>query len=225
MDDLLTFYADELIPALLRGLGMTFQLIIPSALLGFLFGCLVGALRVYGAKPVAKAADFYVSIFRGTPLVCQLFIWYFGLPHLGVYLSPYVASVTAFAFCSAAYHSEYIRGGLLSVRRGQLLAAQALGFTRMQSILSVVLPQGLRRAAPGCGNEVVYLIKYSSLAYIVTCLELTGEGKSVASMSFRYTEVFITIGAIYLLLVTVATYGLGVLEKRLSLPGFELHKS
>ncbi|MCK7469967.1 MAG: amino acid ABC transporter permease [Desulfomicrobium escambiense] len=111
-------------------------------------------------------------LFRGIPLVVQLFIWYFGLPHIGIYLTPLLASVLGFSLCSGAYHSEYVRGALLSIKQGQMLAAQALGFTKLQMILSIILPQAIRRALPGCGNEIIYLIKYSSLAYMITCIEL-----------------------------------------------------
>jgi polar amino acid transport system permease protein len=166
-----------------------------------------------------------VALFRGVPLVVQLFIWYFGLPYLGIYLSPYAASILGFTLCSGAYHSEYIRGALRSIKKGQMLAAQALGFTRLQMVLSVILPQGLRRALPGCGNEVIYLIKYSSLAYMVTCIELTGEGKVLASHSFKYVEIFLLVGVFYLVMVSVASWLLHVLEKHFSLPGFHLFEA
>jgi polar amino acid transport system permease protein len=166
-------------------------------------------------------ANTYVALFRGFPLVVQLFIWYFGLPHLGIYLSPYVASVLGFSLCSGAYHSEYVRGALLSIKRGQLLAAQSLGFTKMKMIASVVLPQAFRRALPGCGNEIIYLIKYSSLAYMITCIELTGEGKIIASETFKYTEIFLIVGIVYLLLTSVASWVLHRIENRLRLPGFD----
>jgi polar amino acid transport system permease protein len=88
-------------------------------------------------------------------------------------------------------------------------------------VVSILLPQAIRRALPGCGNELIYLIKYSSLAYMVTCIELTGEAKILASMFFKYLEVFFVVGAIYLALVSLASWGLNRLEKRISIPGFE----
>ncbi len=218
--DSVIFIQDEVLPALLPGVWMSIQLIVPSATLGLIGGILVGSVRVYGPRWLAWLTDGYVMLFRGTPLVVQLMIWYFGLPHVGIRLTPYQASVGGFILISAAYHSEYIRGALMSIRRGQILAAQALGFTRLQTIRSVILPQALRRALPGCGNEIVYLIKYSSLAYIVTCLELTGQAKKIASYSFRFSEVFLTVGVFYLLMVSVVTYLLHRLEERISLPGF-----
>ena len=222
--DEFAFIQSEILPAFWRGLRISIQLIVPSAVLGLGIGVLVGSLRIYGGRLVAGLADLYVVLFRGIPLVVQLFIWYFGLPYFGVYLSPFVASVVGFSLCSGAYHSEYVRGALLSIKRGQMLAAQALGFTKTQMVVSVILPQALRRALPGCGNEIIYLIKYSSLAYMITCIELTGEAKILASNTFRYTEVFLMVGVFYLGLVSVASWCLGLLEDHLSLPGFEQHR-
>lgn len=222
--DELIFLKDEVLPAMMRGLGKSFLVIVPSAVMGTILGVLTGAIRVYGPRPAVWAAELYVTLFRGIPLVVQLFIWYFGLPHIGIYFSPYVASVVGFSLCSGAYQSEYIRGALLSIRRGQTLAAQALGFTRFQMVRSIILPQGFRRALPGCGNEIIYLIKYSSLAYMVTFIELTGEAKILASHSFKYMQVFMTVGIFYLLLVSLAGRVLRHLEVRLSIPGFEHHR-
>ncbi|NTU48671.1 MAG: amino acid ABC transporter permease, partial [Syntrophobacteraceae bacterium] len=153
MEELL-FIQEEVFPALWKGFSVSVLLIVPSSILGLCIGVLAGALRVYGNAVTRRIADTYVALFRGVPLVVQLFTWYFGLPHLGIYLSPMVASVMGFSLCSGAYHSEYIRGALLSIKKGQLLAAQALGFTKLRMVVSIILPQALRRALPGCGNEV-----------------------------------------------------------------------
>jgi polar amino acid transport system permease protein len=211
----------EVYPALLKGFWVSLQLIAPSALCGLVIGIMIGVLRIYGNRPVMAAANGFVAVFRGIPLVVQLFIWYFGLPYIGIYLSPFSASVLGFSLCSGAYHSEYIRGALLSIKRGQMLAAQSLGFNKVRMIFSIILPQALRRALPGCGNEIIYLIKYSSLAYMITCIELTGQGKILASNSFKYTEVFLMIGACYLAMTSVASIILGRMEERLRIPGFE----
>ncbi|WP_245994364.1 amino acid ABC transporter permease [Desulfosoma caldarium] len=185
---------------------------------------LAGSCRAYAAPPLRWLADIYVAVFRGFPLLVQRCIWYFGMPRVGFYLTPYQGAVLGFTLCSGAYHSEYIRGALLSIKRGQILAAQAIGMSRLQTIVQIILPQAVWRALPGCGNEWFYLIKYSSLAYMITCIELTGEGKIIASSTFKYTEVFAALGVVYLLLVTLATGLLKALEKRLSLPRFEFHR-
>ena len=219
------YILDEVAPALLKGFRVSLSLIIPSAVCGLAIGIIVGVLRVYGGRPVMAAANLFVSLFRGIPLVVQLFIWYFGLPYVKIYLTPFAAAVLGFSLCSGAYHSEYIRGALLSIKRGQILAAQSLGFTTLRMISSIILPQAIRRALPGCGNEIVYLIKYSSLAYMITCIELTGQGKILASNSFRYTEIFLIIGACYLAMTSVAGLILGRVEERLRLPGFGHHRT
>ncbi|MCX5824751.1 MAG: amino acid ABC transporter permease [Deltaproteobacteria bacterium] len=221
MTEGLLYIQTEVYPALLKGFWVSLQLIAPSALCGLVIGIMVGVLRIYGNRPVMATANTFVALFRGIPLVVQLFIWYFGLPHIGIYLSPYLASVLGFSLCSGAYHSEYIRGALLSIKRGQMLAAQSLGFSKIRMIFSIILPQAIRRALPGCGNEIIYLIKYSSLAYMITCIELTGQGKILASNSFKYTEVFLMIGACYLVMTSVASIILGRVEERLRIPGFE----
>lgn len=110
-------------------------------------------------------------------MLILLFILYYGFPSIGIYLSPFVAAVIGFVLCSSSYHAEYIRGAIQSVRSGQVLAAQALGMSKLSAVFNIVLPQALRRAIPGCSNEIIYLIKYSSLAFMVTCIELTGQAR------------------------------------------------
>jgi polar amino acid transport system permease protein len=217
----LLFIRQEVAPAMLRGLWMSILLIIPSAACGLLIGIATGLIRVYGHRTFRTIADGYVLIFRGFPLLIQLYLWYFGLPHIGIYLSPFMAAVIGFSLCSGAYHSEYVRGALLSIKSGQMLAAKSLGFSQTGAIFNIILPQAVRRALPGSGNELIYLIKYSSLAYMVTCIELTGEAKILASSYFKYMEIFMIAGAIYLVLVSIATWVLNHLEDAVAVPGFE----
>ena len=213
------FY-QELFTVLNRGLLMSIALIIPSAVGGILIGITAGCLRAFGSRIAQKACNTYAAIFRGTPLVVQLFILYFGLPNIGIYFSPYTAAVAGFMLCSGAYQSEYVRGALLSIKRNQYFGAQALGMSKFQSIFWIIIPQAMRKALPGCGNEIIYLIKYSSLAYVVTFMELTGEGKTIATEYFRFTEVFAIIGLYYLVLVSVAIFILKKIEKTVHIPGF-----
>jgi len=213
-------FFQELFEALNRGLIMSMALIIPCAVGGFLVGIIAGCLRAFGDPLIRRVCDAYAAVFRGTPLVVQLFILYFGFPNIGIYLTPYAAAVTGFILCSGAYQSEYVRGALLSIKRNQYFGAQALGLTKFQSIFWIIVPQAMRKALPGCGNEVIYLIKYSSLAYIVTFMELTGEGKTLATEYFRFTEVFAVIGLYYLALVSMAILVLKKVEKAVHIPGF-----
>lgn len=217
------FYWDLLIPALNEGLLVSIVLIVPAAIGGIIVGIIIGSLRAYGNTVYKKVANGYAVLFRGTPLVVQLFVLYFGLPNLGIYLEPYSAALIGFILCSGAYHSEYIRGSLFSIKKGQLAAAHALGFSTFKGLLWIIIPQAVRRALPGCGNEFIYLIKYSSLAYIITCVELTGHAKIIASRTFRFTEAFMVAGLYYLILVTIATFVLRRLERKLAIPGFGQH--
>ncbi len=220
----LDFFLEILFPSLLEGLIMTMQLICWSIPIGLVMGVIIAIGRVYGNVLVSFFSKAYIIFFRGTPLLILLFILYYGFPSIGIYLSPFVAAVIGFVLCSSSYHAEYIRGAIQSVRSGQVLAAQALGMSKLSAVFNIVLPQALRRAIPGCSNEIIYLIKYSSLAFMVTCIELTGAGKIVASRYFTYTEVFLVIGAIYLIIVSLATKLLNILEERASFPGWENRK-
>jgi len=215
----ITFIREILLPPVLEGALVTLKLIALSIPLGLILGILIAVGRVYGNKFISSFCTVYTLFFRGTPLVVQLFILYFGFPSIGIFFSPFAAAVIGFILCSGAYHSEYIRGAIQSIKIGQMMAAEALGMTRSKAILYIILPQALRRAIPGCSNEIIYLIKYSSLAFMVTCVELTGAGKIIASRYFAYTEVFLVIGIIYLLMVSVVTKLLNMLEKKLEIPG------
>lgn len=218
-----SFLSNELLPALNKGLIMSLALIIPASTIGFICGVILGCIRTFASPFLRKLGDAYTSILRGIPLAIQLMLIYYALPKMGIYFSPYGAALTSFILCTAAYQSEYIRGALLSIRSGQILAASSLGFTKFQTIFWIIVPQAARRALPGCGNEIIYLIKYSSLAYLVTCMELMGEGKVVASDTFRFTEVFFTVGIYYLIMVSLASWFLHWLEEKYYIPGFGSH--
>ncbi len=217
----LYFIQDVLLPPLVEGVLVTIKLIILSIPSGLILGILIAVGRVYGNKFISSLCAIYTIFFRGTPLLVQLFIIYYALPSIGIFFSPFMAAVTGFILCSGAYHSEYIRGAIQSIKIGQMMAAEALGMSRIKAILYIILPQALRRAIPGCSNEIIYLIKYSSLAFMVTCVELTGAGKIIATRHFRYTEVFLVVGIIYLLVVSIVTKFLNILEKKLRIPGLE----
>jgi len=219
MNEFYYFIRNILMPPLLEGALVTIKLIILSIPTGLILGILIAVGRVYGNRITSFLCTVYVIFFRGTPLLVQLFILYYGLPSLGIFFSPFVASVIGFTLCSCAYHSEYIRGAIQSIKENQMMAAESLGMSRIQAIWNIILPQALRRAIPGCSNEIIYLIKYSSLSFMVTCVELTGAGKIIASRYFKYTEVFLVVGAIYLLIVSVVTKLLNKLEKKWEIPG------
>lgn len=217
--DQIPFWTDILLPALVDGLWVTLQLVALTAPFGFLLGFLIAVCRVYGPKPLQALAKLYVIFFRGCPLLVLLFLLYFGLPSIGIVLGSYLSALFGFILCNSAYNSEYLRGGLQSIKGGQMLAARSLGMTKIQAILHVVIPQAFRRALPGVSNEFIYLIKYSSLAYVVTVIEMTGAAKIIATKYFAYFEAFAAVGIFYLILVSIATIALSKLEKKLAIPG------
>lgn len=224
MNESLVFLLRDMREPLLEGLIASCQLIVCSVPFGLLLGFCVAAGWVYGGRVLSGACRAYVTLVKGTPLLILLFILYFCLPTFGVMLSPFSASVAGFIMCNAAYNSEYIRGAILSVRTGQLVAARSLGMTKLQGIVSIVLPQAARRALPGCSNEIIYLIKYSSLAYMLSFIELTGAGKMIATRSFRFTLVFTVVGVVYLCVVSVASLLFSLVEKKFEVPGFETRR-
>jgi len=215
------FFKEVILPKLAEGSLMTVLLIVLSILPQVLIGILIAVGRVYGNKLVSRLSTAYVVFFRGTPLLVLLFILYYGLPTFGIYLPPVVAAVMGFSLCGGAYQSEYVRGAIQSIKRGQMMAALSLGLTRSRAILFVIIPQALRRALPGISNEITYLVKYSSLAFMVTVIELTGAGKIIAGRYFIYTYVFTLIAAVYLVLVSIVTRLEKHLADRYRYPGIE----
>lgn len=213
------FWLNVLLPALGQGLLVTLLLIVIVAPLGLIVGILIAACRVYAPKAFSFLAKLYVIFFRGCPLLVLLFILYYGLPSIGIMLSGFAAAVIGFVLCNSAYNSEYIRGALQSIKSGQMLAARSLGMTKAQAIIHVIVPQAMRRAIPGVSNEFIYMIKYTSLAYFVTVVELTMAAKTIAMHYLAFIEAFGVVALIYLGLVSLATFGVNRLQKKLAIPG------
>ncbi len=193
-----------------------------------MLGILLALGRVYGNKIVSSICLVYIEAIRGTPLLVQLFIIYFGFPYIGslfgapsirIILSPLEAALLGLTINSSAYQAEYLRGSLQSVQSGQMAAARSLGMSKFQAIRYVVLPQALRMSIPAWSNEFVYLLQYSSIVYIIQVKELTAEGLFIAAHNFRYLEIFAMIAIIYLLLTAVSTEILDRIAKKISIPG------
>ena len=212
---------DEFLSKLYLGALTTLQLLAVTIPSSIILGIFIGFLRVYGGKIGKTLANLYVYVFRGFPLLVTLMIMFFGLADIGIRLTPYWAAALAIIVCSSAYQSEYVRMSILSIDEGQSLAARSLGMRRSAEILYIILPQALRIALPGIGNEVIYMILYSSLAYVVGVNEIFSVAISVNSIWFKPTEVFLTTALIYLAMTTMASYGLKKLERKLWIPGFE----
>lgn len=195
------------------------MLTIVSIVFGLLLGVTLALGKVYGNKIISGICIGYIEIIRGTPLLVQLFILYFGLPSVGVSLSPINAALLGLSLNSGAYQAEYLRGSIQSIESGQMVAARSLGMNKIQSIKNIILPQALRISIPAWSNELIYLLKYTSIAYIIQVEELTAEGKFIAATTFRYLEIFAMIAIIYLLLTIVFTEIIDKVDKKFSIPG------
>ncbi|MEM1583639.1 MAG: amino acid ABC transporter permease [Nitrososphaerota archaeon] len=213
---------ESFISDLLKGWITTIEILAISVPASVLLGLGLAVARVYGNRMISLIASGFVALLRGLPLVVTLLIIFFALPKLGIYFSPFWAAVTAFIMCSGAYQSEYVRGAIRSIDVGQSLAAQALGMSKLQEITHIILPQAFRRALPGITNEIIYLILYSSLAYLVGVQELFAIAKHFNSLQFRPIEIFSTTALIYAFMATIATLGFRRLEMKLRIPGLEV---
>ena len=218
MSDFISFFAQSL-PKLLDGLSITLFLTFLSLILGFLLGISLALGRIYTPKIISWLCIGYIEIIRGTPLLVQLFILYFGLPSVGIRLTPIIAAVIGLSLNSGAYQAEYLRGSIQSIKSGQMIAARTLGMTKTQAVAHVILPQALRTSIPAWSNELIYLLKYTSIAYIIQVVELTAEGKFIAADTFRYLEIFTMIAIIYLSLTVLFTEIIDRIEYRIRIPG------
>ena len=206
----------------LAGTILTLKLVGFGLLAGFGLGLLAALLRVYGGKALRWLAIGYIELFRGTPLLVQLFLVYFGLPDLGVTLDRMTAAYVTLALNSGAYQAEYLRGAIQSIGSGQMMAARAMGMSRMQSIWYIILPQALRMVIPAWSNEPISLIKASAVAYLIAIPDLMNQAKIIVGRLYDPIGVYAAVALIYLAIVFVLTWVLGWLERRLAIPGLEL---
>jgi len=212
----------NILPALLKGTVVTLEITGVSISIGFILGILLALGRVYGNKFIYLLTTTYVEIIRGTPLLTQLFLLYFGLPSIGVMLSPLLAAVIGMGLNSGAYQAEYFRGAIQAVKSGQMIAARSVGMSKFKAVRYIILPQMLRIVIPSWSNELIYLVKYSSLAYMIQAPELMAEGRLIASKNFRTFEVFLVVAFIYLVIVLILSKVLDILEKQIRIPGLEM---
>jgi octopine/nopaline transport system permease protein len=212
------------LPRLLDGLLLTLELAVLSLAIGLAAGIGLALVRRMGGAG-RWAVDAYVFVFRGTPLLVQIFALYFGLGQFEavrdsalwpVLREPFWCAVIALALNTAAYTSEIVRGGLEAVPRGAVEAAEALGLRRAAVWLTVILPLALRQALPAYGNEIVLMVKGTALASTVTLLEITGIARQIASRTYAPLEIFTAAGILYLAINVLAVAGVRALERRLT---------
>ena len=218
------FLLDTLL-TLLPGVPLTLELAVSSLALGGLLALPLALMRMSSIAPLAWMARSYVFVFRSTPLLVQIFLIYYGLgqfreirasPLWPILREPYWCAVIALTLNTAAYSSEIIRGGILAVPFGQIEAARAVGMSRLTALRRIIFPQAYRQALPAYGNELLLMIKATSLASIITIMEVTGIAAKLISESFRAVEVFIVAGAVYLVINFVMTRLVHFAEHRLT---------
>ncbi|MFF2631871.1 amino acid ABC transporter permease [Microbacterium sp. NPDC058021] len=214
--------------AILEGMTMTVLLTVVSMTLGAALGVVIAVMRVSGNRLLASAAWLFVWIFRGTPLLVQILIWFnlalfiptigFGAAEisLNVLISPFTAAILALALNEAAYVSEIVRGGLLSVDRGQYEAADALGMGRGQALRRIILPQAMRSILPPMGNELVTLLKETSLVSVIGAGELLYRARQIGAADYSVIEMLLVASIWYLILTTIAGILQSWLERRFS---------
>lgn len=200
----------------LNGLKSTLKITMFSLLGGLVLGILLSIIKVSSIKPLKLAAQFYTSIFRGTPLLVQVFIVYFATPQLVNYEIPaFNAAVIAFSLNSAAYISEILRGGIEAVDVGQMEAALSLGVSKRDAMMDIIIPQALKTVLPALVNETIALLKESSLVSTIGMLDLMRSAQVAMNATYLAFEPFIVVAAIYYILVMILNTFAGFIERRL----------
>lgn len=201
---------------LMRGALVTIEVTACALILGCAIGLLIGVGRLNPNRRVIYGlCSVYLVIFRGTPLLVQLFIWFFGLPQFGMLLPAFACGVLGLGMYSGAYVSEIVRGAIQSVDKGQNEAARSIGMSSAQAMRIIILPQAVIRMIPPLGNEFIALIKNSALVSLLTIHDVMHEGQKIISVSYRSLEVYLAIALIYLVLTSVTTGILRIIENRL----------
>ena len=211
----------------LNGVGVTLLVAITGTVIGFVIGLLVAILRTIPIAPrdpwykrvplkaLSGLLNVYIEVFRGTPMIVQAMVIYYGCMQMGLRMPVLVAAVLIVSVNTGAYMAEIVRGGIISVDKGQKEAACAIGMTHWQSMIHVVLPQAVRNIMPSIGNECVVNIKDSSVLNVISVNELFFMSKSAAGTYLRYFEVFFITACIYLVLTFTVTRLLRLLERKM----------
>ena len=198
-------------PTLLKGAGITVGISVVSMAIAVALGLFLTLVRLYGARWMSALATAYIEFYRGTPLLIQLYILYYGLPNIGITLSPLAAAFIGLGMCYAAYEAELYRAGISSVPKGQMEAALSLGLSRDTALRWVVLPQALRIATPGITNDFIALFKDSSLVSVIAMVELTKTYNILAATTLRFFELGLVVAVLYFTM----SYPLSLLARRL----------
>ncbi|AGX05722.1 MULTISPECIES: amino acid ABC transporter permease [Bacillaceae] len=205
----------ETYPVFLRGMLLTFELTIVSVFIAIFIGLFFAFLKISRIKVLEWIADIYIFLVRGTPLVVQIFIFYFGLTSLNI--SQFLAVVLGLAFHNGAYIAEIFRGSIQSIEKGQMEAGRSLGMSAGLAMRRIILPQAVRRALPPLGNQFIIALKDSSLASFIGMYELFNVATTYGSNEYDYMSYLLIVAVYYLILVLVFSFLVSIIEKRMAI--------
>lgn len=204
------------LPALLKASLVTIGLAAASMAVGLILGLLVALIRIAKVPVLTQIVQGYVSIIRGTPLLVQIYLVYYGLPQLGVGLDPIPSAIIALSLNLGAYLSESFRGAIESVARGQTEAALSIGMGYWTSMRRIIVPQSLRTALPTIGNTFLGLLKDTSLVSVITVTELLRQSNVIIARTWQPLTIYLTAAVVYWVMALIFSYFQGRLEKRVS---------
>lgn len=193
----------------------TIPLTLASFVIGLALALLVALMRLSRNAVMSGVARFYVSVIRGTPLLVQLFVIFYGLPSLGVKLDPWPSAIIAFSLNVGGYAAEVIRAAILSVPKGQWEAGHTIGMSRGQSLRRIILPQAARVSVPPLSNTFISLVKDTSLASLILVTELFRNAQQIAAFSQEFMALYLEAALVYWVICLVLSSGQSVLERRL----------
>jgi polar amino acid transport system permease protein len=204
------------IPYMLQGTVITLEISVCAMVLASVVGLAMGLISASNMRVPKAIIKAYVYFVRGTPALVQIFLVYFALPRIGLELSSFWSGVVALAFNSAGFIAEIMRAGLQSIDAGQTEAALSIGMTDRQSILFILLPQSLRRVTPPLTNELITVVKSSSLLSVISITELTRSAQLIIAERFVPFELYAALAVYYLILISILSLGSEYVEKRLA---------
>jgi polar amino acid transport system permease protein len=204
---------------LLNATVLTLELTIASFTIGFVLGLLISVGRTYGHTLLKVPLATFIEIIRGTPMIVQLFYIYYVLPAFGVKLDALTASLVAIGLNSSAYQAEYFRMSFGAIQRGQWEAALSIGLSKWSAVFNIIIPQGLRIVIPALLNELIYLLKYSSVAYFVTVPELIYTSKIIGARTLLHLQIYTVVAVFYIVVSTLFTTIMSLVEKKSRIPG------
>jgi His/Glu/Gln/Arg/opine family amino acid ABC transporter permease subunit len=204
------------VPYMLKGTLVTLEISASAMVLSSITGILMGLVSVSTMRVPKAIIRAYVYFVRGTPALVQIFLVYFALPRIGFEFSAFWSGVVALAFNSAGFIAEIMRAGLQSIDAGQTEAALSIGMTERQGILFILLPQSLRRVTPPLTNELITLVKSSSLLSVISITELTRSAQLIIAEKFVPFELYAALAVYYLIIISILSWGSETLEKRLA---------